>query len=163
MEPDIHTVYTLCNDGQGDAEVGPLSVFKRAILQLLKVYPELVLTPENLEKLSLQRFQAVGKSPEAAYSILVDILKMVDVQCLRNEKQVFLLIDRVDVLLKKETSLEKQRFLESILQLNREYKTLRVIVTSRFRVEDIKLEKAVEGLLEVWVDTTKPLIMHSRQ
>jgi hypothetical protein len=164
MERTVQVVYILCNGGQENVPIGPLHVFRRAIMELLKVYPELVLVPENLDKLSVQRFQAVRESPEAAYKILVDILKMVDVQCQKDEKELFLLMDRVDVVLMKENAHGRQRFLKALTQLNVEYKTLRVLLTSQLPVEEIEFTTGgKDDLMEVWVDTTKPLVMYSRQ
>jgi hypothetical protein len=163
MERSVQVVYVLCNRGQENIPIGPLHVFERAIVEMLKAYPELVLVPENLDKLSVQRFQAVRESPEAAYKILVDILKMVDVWCQKDRKELFLLIDRVDVVLMKENAQGRQRFLRALTQLNVEYKTLRLLLTSQFPVGEMEL--TIEGknsLIEVWVDTTKPLVMHSR-
>lgn len=164
MERTVQVLYTLCNSGKDGVPASPLSVFKRLAVELLKAYPEIVLVPENLDKLSVQKFQAVGESPEAAYKILADILKIVDIQCQRDRKELFLLIDRVDVMLTRENVAGRQRFLRALLQLNAEYKNLRLVLTSQHPV--VELEVGAEGkdsLMEIWVDTTKPLAMHSRQ
>jgi hypothetical protein len=164
MEHGVQVLFTLCDGGQETLTQGPLSLFKWVVLQLLKRYPDIVLEPQNLEKLSLQRFQAVGESPEAAYKILVDILKMVDAQCQREGKEVFLLIDRVDMVLAKMNVGDKHRFLKALLQLIAEYRTLRIVVTSQFPVGEMEIGKEMRGgLMEIWVDTAKPFSMHSRE
>ncbi|KAH8593769.1 hypothetical protein B0O99DRAFT_626112 [Bisporella sp. PMI_857] len=163
MERGVKVVYALCNSGQEGVPTRPLHVFKRVILQLLKAYPDLVLVPENIEKLSLQRFEAVKESPEAAYSILADVLKMVNIECLRDRKELFLLIDRVDVVLARENTHGRQRFLRALVQLNTEYKMLRIVLTSQFPVAELELvTENKEALMEVWVDINRPLTMHSR-
>lgn len=87
MEQGVQVMFMLCKGGHEEVAPGALNVFKWTILQLLKTYPEVVLVPQNLEKLFLQRLQAVGQSPEAAYKILADILKMVDAHCQREGKK----------------------------------------------------------------------------
>jgi hypothetical protein len=161
IEPSVHAICTLCNNRQ---ENGPLAIFKSAIAQLLKVYPGIVLEPSNLDKLSLQRFRSIGESPEVAFRVLADILKMVDTKCQQDGIELFWVIDRVDVLLTKENLQGKQRFVKALLQLAVEYKNLRILLTSQFSVGEMEI--AVGGvcsLMEIWVDTTKPLAMHSRQ
>jgi hypothetical protein len=163
MERCLHIAFVLCNGGTDRGRPTPLLIFKRTIVQLLKAYPEIVISPENLEKLSLQRFEQAKDSPEAAYKILADVLEMVDDQCRRDKKEIFLLIDRVDIILFAENSHGKQRFMRSLQQLNLQYKTLRVILTSQFPAHDIGLtEESQKHIIEVWVDTTKPLAMCSR-
>ena len=163
MERGVQLIHTLCNGGQADFSVGILGVFNRATVQLLKAYPEIVLIPKNLDKLSVQRFQGVGESPEAAYKVLVDVLKMIDTQCQQDRKELFWVIDRVDMVLVKENSQAKQRFLNALLQLSIEYRSLRILLTSQFSVDEMGV--AVGGknsLMEIWVDTSKPSAMHSR-
>lgn len=156
-------MYTLWSGGEEGPMTRPLDIFKRAILQLLKANPELVLAPENLDKLSLQRFKAISDSPEAAYKVLADILKMVEAKCQRDGKEMFLLIDRVDIVLMRENALGRQRFLRALMQLNLEYKSLRVVLTSQFPVAELDFKtEGRESLTEIWVDTTKPLAMYSR-
>lgn len=164
MERGAQVVYTLCNGDQKDVRMSPLIVFERVITQLLKAFPELVIVPENLDRLSLQRFHAVKESPEAAYKILADILKMIDAKCQLERKEMFLLIDRVDVVLMKENSQGRQRFVRALKQLITEYKSLRIVATSQFTLEEMELAKeGKESVTEVWVDTSKPLAMYSRQ
>jgi len=163
MERGVQLIHTLCNGEQEGVPVGILSVFNRTTVQLLKAYPEIVLVPENLDKLSVQRFQDVRQSPEAAYKVLVDVLKMVDSQCQQERKELFWVIDRVDIVLVKENSQARQRFLNALLQLSIEYKNLRILLTSQFSVDE--MEVAVSGknaLMEVWVDSSKPSAMKSR-
>ncbi|KAF8851788.1 hypothetical protein BDZ45DRAFT_750284 [Acephala macrosclerotiorum] len=113
---------------------GNLSVYSDPLIYMS--CPEVVLQPQNLEKLFLERFQAPGQSPEDAYKVLADILKIVDAQCQREAKELFLLIDRA----------------------------LRILVTSQLHIEEVDIEKRMkEGLMENWLDTTKPLPMHSSQ
>ena len=164
MEGGVQVMIMLYDGGQEEVVQGALSVFKWTILQLLKTCPEVVLVPQNLEKLSLQRFQTVGQSPDAAYKILADILKIVDAHYQREGKEVFLLIDRVDMVLTKVNIREKHRVLKALLQLIAEYKTLRIVVTSQFPIREMEIEKEVrEELMEIWVDMTKPIPMHSSQ
>jgi hypothetical protein len=164
MERAVQVIFMLCDGGQEDTVQGSLGVFKWLVLQLLKSHPEVVLRPQNLEKLSLQRFQAAGQSPEAVYKILADILQMVDAQCQREGKELFLLIDRVDMVLTKMNTRDKQRFLRALWRLIEEYKTLRIVLTSQLPIEEMEIGKGMkEGLMEIWVDTTRPLPMHSSQ
>lgn len=163
MERSVDVVYTLCSGGEKGPMTRPIDIFKRAILQLLKAYPELVLAPENLDKMSMQRFKAISDSPEVAFKVLADILKMVDAKCQRSGKELFLLLDRVDIVLMRENALGRQRFLRALMQLNSEYKSLRVVLTSQFPVAELKFTTiSRESLTEIWVDTTKPLAMYSR-
>lgn len=163
MERSVEVVYTLCSGGEEGPMTHPLDIFKRAILQLLKSHPELVLASENLDKMSLQRFKAIGDSAEKAYKVLADILKMVNAKCRRNGKELFLVIDRVDIVLTRENALGRQRFLRALMQLNVEYSSLRVVLTSQFPVTELEFMKlGRDSLTEIWVDTTKPLAMYSR-
>ena len=164
MESSTQVVYILCNSGNEDGSIGPLQIFKRLIVNLLNAYPETVLVPENLNDLSLQRFRGVGESPEVAYKLLADILMMVDMQCQRNGQELFVLVDRVDMVLRMEHLQERQRFLRALRRLSLTCHTLRFVVTSQYLVEELEIKmEDKDDLMEVWVDTTKPSPMQSRQ
>ncbi|KUJ16653.1 uncharacterized protein LY89DRAFT_782878 [Mollisia scopiformis] len=161
MEPSVKVVYTLCDNA---ALMSQLIVFKHLIVQLLRAYPEILLVPENLNDLPVQRLAGIGDSTELAYRVLADIIRMVNQQCHRDGKEVFLLIDRVDVVLTMEDSKGKLRFLKALKQLLVEYRALRMILTSEYSMEEIEIGKeGREATVEIWVDTTKPVTMHSRQ
>jgi hypothetical protein len=77
---------------------------------------------------------------------------------------VFLLIDRVDKAMMKINLRDKHRFLKALLQLVAEYNTFRIVVTRQFPIREMEIDKEVrEGLMEIWVDMTKPSPMHSSQ
>lgn len=163
MERRVEVIPIICGGSEQALPLSPPIVFKYLIIQLLKAYPDIVLLPNNLARLSLQRFQTVGESPEAAYRILADVLQMVDQQSQRDGKETFLLLDRIDVVFEKLKFQERQRFLNALWQLNKEYKTLRILVTSQSPADEIEVGTVLRGALtQIWVDTSRPSAMHSR-
>lgn len=78
MEQATSISYVLCNKGSDEEPPTSVHIFREAILQLLKVHADILTVPKNLEQLSLQRFEEIGDSPEAAFQILVDSLRMVN-------------------------------------------------------------------------------------
>jgi hypothetical protein len=154
--------YVLCNGGPDSEPPTPLQIFTEAILQTLQAQSAILTTPQNLSRLPLQRFEDIHDSPETAYKILADILKMVNEKCRREHTETFLLIDRVDIPLSTENAPGK-RFLGALQQLVQEYETLRIILTSECRPQEIgNLLDGKDQMMEIWVDTTKPLAMYSR-
>jgi hypothetical protein len=164
IERATSIAYVLCNNGSNEEPPTPVHIFTEAILQLLKVHVDVLTVPRNLEQLSLQRLEDIGDSPETAYQILVDILKMVNEKCKRENAETFLLIDRVDISLSRQNSVVTQRFLRALQQLIQEYETLRIILTGQCRAQGISaLLDGKDQMMEIWVDTTTPLAMYSRK
>ena len=162
LEPGVEIAYVSCNTGDAKEKQVPVLLFKKLILQLLKKYPEVLSSPEYLENLSIERFEHVRDSPEKAFKILSDILNMVDLCCQPERKETFLLIDRVDSC-QFEAPQERQRFFKAIQQLRTQYKTLRIILTGQCPWESMGVSLDKEAVTEIWVDTSKPLAMHSRR
>lgn len=155
-------VYVLCNSGPDSESPTPLQIFSEVILQILQVQPEILTMPQNLLRLPLQRFEDIRESPEMAYKILADILQMVDEKCRLEGTEMFLLIDRVDIPLSARNT-PSRRFLQALQQLVKEYETLRIVLTSQCRPQEIdSLLDGKDQIMEIWVDTTKPQAMYSR-
>jgi hypothetical protein len=164
MERATPIVYVLCSKGPEEEPPAPVHIFTEAILQMLKVHRDILTVPRNLEQLSLQRFEEIGGSPEAAFQILVDILRMVNEKCQRENTEAFLLVDRVDVALSRQNPVVTQRFLRALQQLIQEFETLRIILTGQCRAQEISaLLDGKDQMMEIWVDTTAPLAMYSRR
>jgi hypothetical protein len=89
---------------------------------------------------------------------------MVNEKCQRENTETFLLIDRVDVTLSKQSSIVKQRFLRAIQQLIQEFETLRIILTGQYRATEVNtFLDGKDMMMEIWVDTTAALPMYSRR
>lgn len=164
MERATSIAYVLCNKGSDEEPPTPAHIFTEAIVQLLKVHRDILTVPRNLEQLSLQRFEEIGESPETAFQVLVDILRMVNEKCQRVNTETFLLIDRIDISLSRQSSVVTQRFLRALQQLIQEFETLRIILTGQCRAQGISaLLDGRDQMTEIWVDTTTPLAMYSRR
>jgi len=121
----------------------------------LQKHPDLLTCPANLSSLSLQHFSLAKDSPEKAYLLLTSILSMIDKSNTQTNKEVFLIIDRIDDCLAAGSHEDGKRFLRSVKMLNDEFATLRIILTSQRRGEEMKA--ALSGKAEmsqVWIDTT---------
>ncbi|MCJ1389643.1 hypothetical protein MMC18_002500 [Xylographa bjoerkii] len=163
MERRIDVAYVLCNSWPGLEVPTPLLIFKTILVQLLKAHPELVTTPGNLDLLSAQQFEQLRDSIEKAYKTLEKVLNMVDEDGGRQNREVFLIIDRVDLCFSTNNAQDKARFLKALHKLNGTFRSVHVLLTSQHPAAEA--ESAMGGkdqLMEVWVDTTKPLAMHSR-
>lgn len=82
-------------------------------------------------------------------------MKMVDEQFIKDGRELFILIDRIDVIWNVEK--EPQKFVDSFQRLNNACKSLRIILTSgKPAFNQGLLMGKKEKMMEVWVDTTKP-------
>lgn len=163
MERAIYSASVLCSVGRAEKIVTPLNVFKQIIIQLLMAQPEIVGMPDNLKILSIQQFECAKNSPEATYATLTFILRMLDEVAIRKNREIFLIIDRIDICLARETSDGRTRSLRSLKMLNIEFKTLRLILTSQKRTGDMKLLLGgEEQVTEVWIDTTEQVSIYGR-
>jgi hypothetical protein len=164
IERATSIAYVLCQNGSDAEPPTPVHVFIEAILQILKVHPDILTVPTNVEKLSFQRFENIGDSPETAFQVLVDILRMVNDKCQRENMETFLLIDRVDIALSRLNFPGTQRFLRALQQLLQEFETLRIILTGQCRAQEISASlDGRDQMMEIWVDTAAPLAMYSRK
>jgi hypothetical protein len=101
--------------------------------------------------------------PRLRTKILADVLKMVNEKCLHDATEMFLLIDHVDIPLYAENAFGRQRFMRDLQQLCQEYETLRIIVTSQCQAQEMNAWPDEKNqIMEIWVDTTKPQPMYSR-
>lgn len=74
-----------------------------------------------------------------------------------------ILIDRVDLCFSNNDPKNRGRFLQVFHQLNMEYETLRIIMTSQYPAEEVGSAFGVsDAITEIWVDTTRLRIMYSR-
>lgn len=119
--------------------------------------------PENLRPLSIQAFEQIGQSTEHTYKLLADTLKLIDEESDRQDVEIFLAIDRIDICLSVENGQGKARFLKSLHRLNEGIPAVHVILTSRYPATYVaELLGGKEQLMEVGVDTSRPVAMHSR-
>ena len=163
MERGIDTACVLCSSSRTEKLVTPLNIFKQIIIQLLMAQPDIVANPANLKILTIQRFDRAKNSPEAAYSILTFVLRMIDEAASHKNREIFLIIDRIDLCLARETYDSRTRFLRSLKMLNMEFKTLRLILTSQKPTEEMKLPLGgEEQVTEVWIDTTEQASIYGR-
>jgi hypothetical protein len=67
MERAASIISVLCNSGPDSRPPTPLRIFSEAVFQTLQAHPGILTVPENIAKLSIQRFDDIQDSPEAAY------------------------------------------------------------------------------------------------
>lgn len=88
---------------------------------------------------------------------------MIDEAASHKNREIFLIIDRIDLCLARETYDSRTRFLRSLKMLNMEFKTLRLILTSQKPTEEMKLPLGgEEQVTEVWIDTTEQASIYGR-
>lgn len=156
IERSADVASVLCNKGSNLEQPTPLFIFKRMIIQLLQGHPDIVSMPKNLILLPLQRFEQIEKSPEAAYKVLADVLRMIDERNNVESREIFLVIDRIDICLGRENEQGRKRLFRSLQMLSLEYKSVQLILTSQYPAKDMGvLLEGEKHLAEVWMNTTK--------
>jgi hypothetical protein len=154
-ERDIDTAFVLCSNGDAEDTIKPLTIIKQIIIQLLMAHLDIVASPENVKVLSIQRFERAENSPQAAFILLSSILGMLEDADVHRNREIFLVIDRIDICLTPETDDVRKAFLNTLKLLNIEFKSLRVILTSQKPAQSMKLLLGgKEHVTEVWIDTT---------
>lgn len=163
MEPSVTIAYILCEAGPDESRFSPLNIFKNILIQVLNANPDILHNPQNFFALPLPIFEQVGESTDAAvaFRLLGKFLKMVDELFARSRRELFILIDRVDVVLGMVD--EPRRFLQALKRLNAACERVRIVLTSREKAEDtdggLLGEKGKGEMMEVWVDTRRSLPM----
>ena len=162
-ERGIDLACVLCDRGGESDSMSALAIFNTAIVQLLKARPEIVFERQFMHLLSPQILCEAGRSTSTSFMVLVNLVRMLGEQSLSNHREIFFIIDRIDLCSALASESEGKRFIQSLQKLNETMSHLRIIITSSTPAPELPaLESGQQSFAEVWVDPQKPMAMYSR-
>ena len=162
-ERGVDVASVLCNRGDDNEPMSALAIFNSAIVQFLKVQPENIFQRPFIDFLSLQVIREARCSIHVSFGTLAKLLKILGERNLGDGREMFFVIDRIDLCSPLRSKAEGKRFLQSLLKLNEAVQNLRIIVTSSTPAPDLPtLENGRQNFAEIWVDPYEPIAMHSR-
>lgn len=110
----------------------------------------------NVSILSTRRFNELGNDSWEAQNLFFDILAIVQDVLLQQGKELYIIIDRLD-LCRKDNDEEftvKDHFIPLLQNLSMQFRATRVVLTSTVKANGLeKLKKEKEVLKNIWIDT----------
>jgi hypothetical protein len=159
-ERGIDLAYVLCDHGGEHEPLTPRAILNMAIVQLLKARPDIVFERQFMDLLPFQMLKEASHSTQVAYVALASLLKIVG---LDDNREIFIVVDRIDMCTAMARESEAKRFLQSLQNLNEIIPQLRMIVTSSTPAPEMGPSKgSSQHFAEIWVNPHKPIAMSSR-
>jgi hypothetical protein len=153
LNESLEIAYVFCSNDWGQVWT-PALVLKRLIVQVLQSFHQIVIS--NVSILSTRRFNELGSDSWEAQNLFFDILAIVQDVMLQQGKELYIIIDRLD-LCRKDNDEEftvKDHFIPLLQNLSRQFRATRVVLTSTVKANGLeKLKKEREVLKNVWIDT----------
>jgi hypothetical protein len=162
-ERGIDLAYVLCNHGGEHEPLTPQAIFNTAIVQLLKARPDIVFERQFMDLLPLQVLKEASHSTQVAYVALASLIKIVGELSLVDNRETFIVVDRIDMCTAMTRESEAKRFLQSLQNINELIPQLRIIVTSSTPAPEMGASRGPsQHFAEVWINPHKPIAMSSR-
>lgn len=147
-------VYMFCGNENADGglEMTPTMIVQRVICEVLLAFPKIVI--EHVALFSLQRFQRVKGNGMEAWKLLVEILEVVQEVCLEKKKELYIIVDRLDLCAPDEGFDVRKCLIPRLQEISQRWRNMRVVLTSTVMAERVGTLRGEEGwLTDVWLDT----------
>lgn len=145
-------VYMFCSNENEELVLKPTTIVQRLISSILLAFPQITIS--HIALLSAQRFQRVGDDGLQAWSLLVEILEVVQDICLEKRQELYLIIDRLDLCAPDEMFDVRRSLIPRLQEISQRWRNARVVLTSTVMAERVGTLRDDEGwLTNVWLDT----------
>jgi len=139
----------------------PALILKRLIATILSSFPQITIS--HVATLSLNRFQEVNNFNPGlkAWELLVEILEIVQDVMIEQRKELFIIIDRLDMCISDDENFGvRTELIPRLQEIPQRWRNTRVVVTSTVMAERVGTLRGEEDWLRnVWIDTATAVSM----